>query len=219
MLNIALVEDQVLSKIGIQVLTNQVAQQEVNWICIDSIQELKYFFKKYKNGIVFLNPFFFKNNDNSIDLLSDLQRDFSKSKWALWTDVIHEGWLKKIMYEDQNRISIFLKSDPQLTLVNGIKKVINGEIFIADGINEMLKNYSQNVNEIIRVLTNAEREILREIAIGKMTKEIAVDRNVSIHTIITHRKNIFKKLKVNNAHDASRYAISAGLIDVNDYFI
>lgn len=219
MLNIALVEDQVLSKIGIQVLTNQVAEQEVNWIYIDSIQDLKYFFKKYKSGLIFLNPYFFKNNDNSIDILSDLQRDFSKSKWALWTDTIHEGWLKRIMYDDQNRISIFLKNEAQSILENGIKKVIDGEVFIADGVNEMLKNYNQNVNKIIQILTNAEREILREIAIGKMTKEIAADRNVSIHTIITHRKNIFKKLKVNNAHDASRYAISAGLIDVNDYFI
>ena len=51
-----------------------------------------------------------------------------------------------------------------------------------------------------------ETEILKDIALGMTTKEIAEKRISSFHTINTHRKNIFRKLGVNNAHEATKYA-------------
>ena len=68
-------------------------------------------------------------------------------------------------------------------------------------------------------MTDTEKEILKEIAIGRTTKEIAANRNLSFHTIITHRKNIFRKLEVNNVHEATKYAMRAGLIDMAEYYI
>jgi DNA-binding NarL/FixJ family response regulator len=68
-------------------------------------------------------------------------------------------------------------------------------------------------------LTQTEREVLKSIAQGKTTKEIAAERFSSIHTINSHRKNIFRKLNVNCAHDAMKYALRAGLVDETDFFI
>ena len=51
------------------------------------------------------------------------------------------------------------------------------------------------------------------------TKEIAEKRVSSFHTVNTHRKNIFRKLQVNNVHEATRYAFRAGLIDAAEYYI
>jgi DNA-binding NarL/FixJ family response regulator len=67
------------------------------------------------------------------------------------------------------------------------------------------------------LLTATEVEIVRAIAQGKTTKEIAAERFASIHTITTHRKNIFRKLGVNTAHDVIKYALRAGI--VNDIFL
>jgi predicted esterase YcpF (UPF0227 family) len=50
-------------------------------------------------------------------------------------------------------------------------------------------------------------------------KEIADLRCLSFHTVNTHRKNIFRKIQVNNIHEATKYAVKAGLIDLVDYFI
>ena len=61
--------------------------------------------------------------------------------------------------------------------------------------------------------------VLHEIALGKTTKEIAFEHNLSFHTINTHRKNIFRKLEVNNVHDAIKYALRAGIIDSSEYYI
>ena len=50
-------------------------------------------------------------------------------------------------------------------------------------------------------------------------KEIAADRFSSVHTINSHRKNIFRKLGVNCVHDAIKYALRAGLVDESEFFI
>ena len=72
---------------------------------------------------------------------------------------------------------------------------------------------------IENILTNTEKIILKEIALGKTTKEIAAERNLSFHTINSHRKNIFRKLEVNNVHEATKYAMRAGIVDMAEYYI
>ena len=69
------------------------------------------------------------------------------------------------------------------------------------------------------VLTKTETEILKEIALGITTREIAEKRFSSSHTVNTHRKNIFRKLGVNNVHEAIRYAMRSGLVDAAEYYI
>lgn len=68
-------------------------------------------------------------------------------------------------------------------------------------------------------LTPTEQEILRLLALGHSVKEIAAMRYNSEYTITTHKKNIFSKLGVNNAHDATKYALRTGLIDLVEYYI
>jgi DNA-binding CsgD family transcriptional regulator len=48
---------------------------------------------------------------------------------------------------------------------------------------------------------------------------IADERSLSIHTIATHRKNIFRKIGVNNVLEAIRYAARTGVIDAGNYYI
>jgi DNA-binding NarL/FixJ family response regulator len=69
------------------------------------------------------------------------------------------------------------------------------------------------------ILTQTETEIVKAIAQGKTTKEIAAERFASIHTITTHRKNIFRKLGINTAHDVIKYALRAGLVDSSEFYI
>jgi two-component system nitrate/nitrite response regulator NarL len=57
-------------------------------------------------------------------------------------------------------------------------------------------------------LTRREREILKLLAEGKKSREIADILFVSIHTVRTHRNNIMKKLKLRGVADLVRYAIS-----------
>ena len=82
----------------------------------------------------------------------------------------------------------------------------------------MLLTPTQTTQEENR-LTPTETEILRDIALGLTTREIAEKRFSSFHTVNTHRKNIFRKIGVNNVHEATRYALRAGLVDSAEYYI
>lgn len=62
-------------------------------------------------------------------------------------------------------------------------------------------------------LTRRESEILQHIADGRMSKEIADELSISVHTVNTHRQRILEKLKVDTSIEAIRYGREHGLID------
>jgi DNA-binding CsgD family transcriptional regulator len=61
-------------------------------------------------------------------------------------------------------------------------------------------------------VTPRELEIIRHIAEGMTSKEIADKLGTSLKTIETHRQNIFRKLELGNAAQLVRYAIREGLV-------
>ena len=93
-----------------------------------------------------------------------------------------------------------------------------GQRFICRRTTEMLLAPVAEKTEDVK-LTRTETEILKDIALGLTTREIAEKRCSSFHTVNTHRKNIFRKLGVNNVHEATRYAFRAGLVDSAEYYI
>jgi len=68
-------------------------------------------------------------------------------------------------------------------------------------------------------LTAQEIKITRLASWGLTGKEMADKLNISIHTVNTHRKNIFKKIGVKNSSELVMYAMKKGLIDSTEYYI
>lgn len=62
-------------------------------------------------------------------------------------------------------------------------------------------------------LTGREVEILREVADGQTSREIAVKLYISENTVKNHIRNILDKTGLGSRHDAVRYAIREGMID------
>ena len=62
-------------------------------------------------------------------------------------------------------------------------------------------------------LSEREKKVLNLISEGKLSKEIADNLCISVHTVNTHRKNILKKLKVKNSAEAVKLAWDYGLFD------
>ena len=52
-----------------------------------------------------------------------------------------------------------------------------------------------------------------------LAKEIAGKKCISFHTVMTHRKNILRKLGVSNASELILYAVKKGIIDTIEYHI
>ena len=64
-------------------------------------------------------------------------------------------------------------------------------------------------------LSQREKEILVSVAQGLLNKEIADKHNISINTVITHRKNITRKIGIKTVAGLTVYAILNNLIDIN----
>ena len=63
------------------------------------------------------------------------------------------------------------------------------------------------------VLSGREIDVLRLVASGMINKQIADTLNISINTVLTHRKNITAKLGIKSVSGLSFYAMMNGIID------
>ncbi len=155
----------------------------------------------------------------SIDELLNLGYRFSKVRWLLFSDELSNDFLRRLVINSEN-YSVVLKSCDLDEINMALIQMLRGERFICNRVtNQLLQPQKQQTEVPEQILTATEKEILKEIALGHTTKEIAANRHLSFHTIITHRKNIFRKLDVNNAHEAIKYAMRAGLVDLAEYYI
>lgn len=151
------------------------------------------------------------------NLLIAVQR-FPSANWVLVSDDLTEAFLRTIIVQSHN-VSILFKDASLKEVADAIDRAANGQRYICQRVTEIMLAKQMRESEHPTGLTPSEIEIIRSIAQGKTTKEIASERYSSIHTINTHRKNIFRKLGVNTAHEAIKCAIRSGLIDEADYFI
>ncbi len=76
----------------------------------------------------------------------------------------------------------------------------------------MRENYELKHKSIKKLLSRQEKKVLKYLTDGFSSKEIAEKENLSCHTIETHRKNILKKLELNNTAELIKLATSGGLI-------
>lgn len=154
---------------------------------------------------------------NDIDELLILSQRFQQTRWIVFSEDLSHDFVKRLIVVS-SAFSILLKESAMYEIKSAIATASRGGRFICQRIAETLLIAEEKEQEKV-ILTPTETEILRDIANGMTTKEIAEKRISSFHTVNTHRKNIFRKLGVNNAHEATKYALRAGLVDAAEYCI
>ena len=160
--------------------------------------------KEHETAVVLLDYTLFDFSDE--DQLLIVAERFKQSQWIL------------ISEELTPQFSIVFKDGPLSEIREALQATSRNNRFISQRALEVLLSQQQE-EEKPTLLTQTETEIVKAIAQGKTTKEIAAERFSSIHTITTHRKNIFRKLGINTAHEATKYALRAGLIDSSEFYI
>lgn len=154
---------------------------------------------------------------NNADEMLILSQRFPLSSWILFSEDLSIDFVK-IVAASNHQFSVLLKESPLSEIREALQQVAQGQRFICRRTTEMLLAPVTEKTEDVK-LTRTETEILKDIALGLTTREIAEKRCSSFHTVNTHRKNIFRKLGVNNVHEATRYALRAGLVDSAEYYI
>ncbi|MEU4874431.1 response regulator transcription factor [Streptomyces sp. NPDC021608] len=111
-----------------------------------------------------------------------------------------------------------LKSVADRDLVAACRAAMRDEPFLYPGaVTALIRNYLDRVRNgegpPEQVLTAREEEVLKLVAEGHSSKEIAEILFISIKTVHRHRENLLHKLGLRDRLELTRYAIRAGLIE------
>lgn len=89
---------------------------------------------------------------------------------------------------------------------------------VASRIKPMLQSLKEdlNISSSEKELSKREKEVVRLLALGASNKDIAEKLSLSLHTALTHRKNIIRKLGIKTAAGLTVYAILNGMITLEE---
>ena len=114
------------------------------------------------------------------------------------------------------------KSTPIKDIIDAVRRLRAGEALLSSGeVIEMLRVVSREREEkrealqAIEKITSREREILRALAEGLESKEIAEKLNITVETERTHMVNILHKLGVHSRLHALVFAVRHGIVQIN----
>ncbi|MDR1552395.1 MAG: response regulator transcription factor [Prevotellaceae bacterium] len=208
-----LADNQDITRIGILSILNESELTDVIFE-VSARTELMEKLVKYPNSIVLLDYTLFDFSDSQ---MMNMKQRHQQSLWILFSEELSKHFLRQVLHSGQ-LFGVVMKTDTKDDIIQAITKAFRGEVYLCDTAKQILYEDVPS-HRTYDKLTASERLVLYEIAKGKTTKEIAYEQNLSFHTINTHRRNLFRKLEINNIHEATKYALRAGIIDLTEYYI
>ena len=157
------------------------------------------------------DPSYYNSNDSDVDIVVinptvvDYNDRLDIRSW-LGTENTALVALTHSNYEE----SVLRQYDECIGIYDNTARIIQK---LKNAIDENRKNPKNDLNE----LSSREKDILAAVAMGKTNKEIADEFNISIYTVISHRRNISQKLGINSIPGLTVYAIMNKLVDMSDF--
>lgn len=188
-IRIAIAESSVIIRSGLSVALKRLPSLKVQSVELGSIEALNDCLRSQPIDILIVSP----NFGNYFDVLRFKESPIGKgiSVIALVSTFIDASVLSK--YDDS--ISVY---DDLEVISNKISR---------------LQNIDSDSQE---ALSQREKEIVVCVVKGMTNKEIAEQLYLSIHTVITHRRNISKKLQIHSAAGLTIYAIVNKLVEIGE---
>ncbi|WP_019556627.1 response regulator [Thiomicrorhabdus arctica] len=106
---------------------------------------------------------------------------------------------------------IAMKSISPKELIQGVRQVMKGELFIHSEIQPILEEASGLLNKRLSV---REKQVVKLVAEGYKTKEIAEMLEISDRTVSKHRENLMTKMGATSTAELTNYANETGLTKV-----
>lgn len=187
---ILLIEPSEIVALGISAIINKSSEFKLTTI----LPNLGYYTNKHNNfDIIIINPAVIDYNER-YDIRSIFYSEDSKATIVALTNTSFD---ENVLRQYDECIGIYDSADR-----------------IFQKLHNAIKESKENNNEVYELSTR-ERDILIAVAKGKTNKEIADEFNISIYTVISHRRNISRKLGINSISGLTVYAIMNKLIDIS----
>ena len=211
---IILADDHVLVRQGLRRILEGMSDLEVIGEANDGLDLLE-LLKRVTPDLVVLD--IFMPNLRGIEAIHEIRKIDPEIKVLILT--MHKDKEYLYLALSAGAKGYLLKEDADRELFSAIEKVRQGKTFISPHFSEEV------VDDLVQIgkgegravfetdsLTPREREVLKLIAEGKSSKEIAQLLFISVLTVNNHRANIMEKLNLNKATDLVKYAIRKGYV-------
>ena len=152
---------------------------------------------------------------NGFEVLDQVTKLYPEIKVIVLT--VHEAGEYALRAVREGAAGYLPKSAASIELEQAIQTVIRGERYISpetaqNTIFEVTNRATKR--DLLATLSPRQREVLRLIAEGKTTKQIAQVLEISVKTVETHRAQLMERLGIHDVAGLVRYAIIVGLIEV-----
>ncbi len=138
------------------------------------------------------------------------------SQAGLATQVIlltaQEDLQSAVAAQEAGVAGFILKNNPFEELVTAVQTVSTGGTFVTPVIRAKLREW-QRQGKSYTTLSPRELDVIRLIAWGKTSKEIARDMGISPRTVDTYRERFMEKLGLHTVADVVRYAVRSGMVE------
>lgn len=191
--SIALIGPSPLVAKGIESILSEMGEFRVEFVLADLSPSSEARIKNTHADIIIVDPMIFgiEERENARNRFSALS---GAPCLALQTNLVDEESLKQY----DGVISIY---DSPVSIIKKLRKASESDQDLSHSDTEGL--------------SSREKEILVCVAKGMLNKEIADYYNISIYTVITHRKNITRKTGIKTVAGLTVYALLNNLIDIN----
>jgi two-component system response regulator NreC len=153
---------------------------------------------------------------DGMEAIREIKRRFPETRILALT--VHDSEEYVLVALKAGADGYILKKATHAELVMAIRSVLAGEPYLSPGISDkVIKGYLAGKKTLRGtaswdILTPREMEVLKLIAEGYKSKEIAEHLFISVNTVEKHRNNIMRKLDLHNAPGLTAFAIKKGLV-------
>jgi DNA-binding NarL/FixJ family response regulator len=192
-IKIAIAEPSVIIRSGLSVVLKRVQGIHIQTFEISSHEFLSNYIRLHKPDLLIINPMFW----GIIDVVKLKEESGHKTLkcFALLSCLVDESFVKQ--YDDKINLN---------DNIDQLKEKL-------DKIFDVKHNEGSDESNSLSV---REKEILTCVVKGQTNKEIAQSLFLSTHTVITHRRNIARKLEIHSTAGLTIYAIVNKLIELDD---
>jgi len=149
---------------------------------------------------------------NGLDLSHALKKEFPRIEILLYTMHDREEIVIEVLRAGVR--GFVLKSDAEKHLIAALDALSIRRPYFSGAISDTLLEQflDSKPHPFASSLTHREREVVQQVAEGRINKEIAGRLNISVKTVETHRATAMRKLKLRTTADLVRYAVRNQLI-------
>jgi DNA-binding NarL/FixJ family response regulator len=203
---VILADDHAMLREGIKKIIERIDDVQISGEVNDGLELLE-LLKTSSPNLVILD--ISMPNLRGLEAIREIKKTYSKVKILVLTMHKKKEFLRQALLDGAD--GFLLKEDAGSELIRAVQTVRNGGKYLSPLLSGILTSLAVE-EEKTEVLTIREKEVLKLMAEGKRTKEIAAALYISPHTVRRHRSNILEKLNIKNMADLVKYAISQSYI-------